>query len=438
MKLEVLKKVINEAETIKVNGKVTRVVGMVIEGVGIGMALGEMCRIYPVDGRSLICEVVGFSGGKVFLMPLGETKGIAPGSPIERLGLEARVRLGDGILGRIVDGAGRPLDGKGLISRDVEYDLYRPAPNPLERMRIDEPLDVGIRAINTLLTVGCGQRMGIFAGSGVGKSVLLGMMARNTGADVNVIALIGERGREVKEFIEKDLKEEGLKRSVVVVATSDQSPLLRIRGAFLAMTIAEYFRDKGLHVLLLMDSLTRFAMAQREIGLAVGEPPTTKGYPPSVFGLLPKLLERAGRGKGKGSITGFFTVLVEGDDVSSDPIGETCRAVLDGHIILSRELASRGHYPAIDVLMSTSRCMRDIVSEGHWRYAQKVKALMATYAKNADLINIGAYKEGSDPEVDEAIRYIGKINAFLIQDIEERVDFKESLAAMYSLGLEES
>ncbi len=437
MRIEALKEAIEGVHTFKVNGRVTRVVGMVIEGVGIGMALGEMCRIQPVEGPPLICEVVGFSEGRVFLMPLGETKGVGPGSPIERLGLEARVRLGEGVLGRILDGAGRPLDGRGPIARDREYDLYRAAPNPLARKRIREPLDVGVRAINGLLTVGCGQRMGIFAGSGVGKSVLLGMMARNTNADVNVIALIGERGREVKEFIEKDLKEEGLRRSVVVVATSDQSPLLRVRGAFLAMTIAEYFRDQGLHVLLLMDSLTRFAMAQREIGLAVGEPPATKGYPPSVFGLIPRLLERAGRAGGEGSITGFFTVLVEGDDVSSDPIGETCRAVLDGHIILSRDLASKGHYPAIDVLMSTSRCMRDVVSEDHWRKAQKMKALMATYAKNADLISIGAYKEGSDPEVDEAIRYMGRINGFLTQDIDEKVDFEKTLREMEGLGLEE-
>jgi len=436
MRLDLLKAAIEEAETIKVHGKVSRVIGMVIEGMGVGLAIGETCRVYTVDGRSVVCEVVGFNEDKVFLMPLGETRGLEPGSRIVRLGHKARVRLSKDILGRVIDGSGNPIDGKGPFSREIEYPLYRSAPNPLTRKRITKALNVGIRAINSLLTIGCGQRLGIFAGSGVGKSILLGMMARNTTADINVIALIGERGREVKEFLDKDLQEQGLKRSVVVVVTSDQSPLLRVRGAFLAMTIAEYFRDQGKHVLLLMDSLTRFAMAQREIGLAIGEPPTTKGYPPSVFGLLPRLLERAGTTDKEGTITGFFTVLVEGDDLN-DPIADTSRAILDGHIVLSRELASRGHYPAIDVLGSTSRCMFDIVPPEQWQYAQKVKSIIATYRQHADLINIGAYKEGSNPQVDYALKMIGKINRFLTQGIEEKVDYEDSIQAMYALNIEE-
>lgn len=434
MRLKLIKTVLDEIEPVKVHGKVTRVVGMVIEGVGIGITVGEMCRVFSLDGDSIVCEVVGFSSDKIFLMPLGEIRGLGPGSRIMKLGTKARVRLSPNMLGRVIDGIGNPIDGKGQFDREIEYPLYSSPPNPLERKRIVQPLDVGIKCINSLLTVGCGQRMGIFAGSGVGKSVLLGMMARNTGADVNVIALIGERGREVKEFIDKDLREEGLKRSVVVVVTSDQPPLLRFRGAFLAMTIAEYFRNKGLHVLLLMDSLTRFAMAQREIGLAVGEPPTTKGYPPSVFAFMPKLVERAGTSDGQGSITGFFTVLVEGDDIS-DPVADTGRAILDGHIILSRELASIGHYPAIDVLLSTSRCMFDIVSKQQIDYAQKIKTVAAIHRKNADLINIGAYKEGTNHEVDHAIKNMPKINRFLTQAIDEKIDYDDSIQGMYSLNL---
>ncbi len=434
--IDILNRAIDVAEPVRVHGRVTRVVGMVIEGVGVGIALGEMCRVYPVEGPPVVCEVVGFHEGRVFLMPLGDIRGLGPGSRIVKLGGRARVRLGANLLGRIIDGTGNPIDGKGPFTRDIEYPLYRPAPNPLLRRRIIEPLDVGIRAINTLLTVGSGQRLGIFAGSGVGKSVLLGMMARYTGADVNVIALIGERGREVKEFLEKDLKEEGLKRSVVIVVTSDQPPLLRVRGAFLAMTIAEYFREQGKQVLFLMDSLTRFAMAQREIGLAIGEPPTTRGYPPSVFALLPRLLERAGTSEGDGSITGFFTVLVEGDDIN-EPIADSSRAILDGHIILSRELASLGHYPPIDVLYSASRCMFDIIDQRHRDYAQRIKSMLAIYNENKDLINIGAYKEGSNPELDYVIKMMGKIKRFLTQDIEERVNYEDSLQAMYALDIRE-
>jgi flagellum-specific ATP synthase len=430
--LRLIKKTVDDFEPVKVEGRVTRVIGMVIEGVGVGLTVGELCKVFPADKKPVICEVVGFGDGTVLLMPLGDTRGLGPGAPIERLGHRARVRLSEGLLGRVIDGLGNPMDGKGPIPRDVEYPLYNDAPNPLLRRRIAEPLDVGVRAINALLTIGSGQRLGIFAGSGVGKSVLLGMMARNTSADVNVIALIGERGREVNEFLEKDLKAEGLARSVVVVVTSDQPPLLRVRGAFLATTIAEYFRDQEKKVLLLNDSLTRFAMAQREIGLAVGEPPTTRAYPPSVFGLLPKLLERAGTTGGAGSITAFYTVLVEGDDIN-DPIADTTRAILDGHIVLSRELASMGHYPAIDVLLSASRCMFDVVPEKHRRAAQRVKSLMATYRKNEDLINIGAYKPGTNPDVDFAISKIGGINSFLNQWIDDKADFESSINAMYAL-----
>ncbi|MBE9531690.1 MAG: FliI/YscN family ATPase, partial [Proteobacteria bacterium] len=339
--MKLLKNSIEDVDTISVRGKVTRVIGMVIEGTGVALTVGELCKVYPEDGAPIVCEVVGFNEGKNLLMPLGDLRGLGPGSRIERLGSKARVRLGTALLGRVIDGMGNPLDGKGPIVRDVEYDLYNEAPAPLSRKRINRPLDVGVRSINSLLTVGTGQRMGIFAGSGVGKSVLMGMMARNTSADINVIALIGERGREVNEFLDKDLKE-GLENSVVIVVTSDQPPLLRVRGAFLAMTISEFFRDRDKQVLLLMDSLTRFAMAQREIGLAIGEPPTTRAYPPSVFGLIPKLLERAGTSTTDGAITAFFTVLVEADDMM-DPIADTARATLDGHIVLSRELAGQGH-----------------------------------------------------------------------------------------------
>ncbi len=435
MKLELLKNAVNEADPIKVQGKVTRVIGLVIEGVGVGLNIGELCRVFPSDRKPVVCEVVGFSEGKVLMMPLGDTRGLGPGSRIERLGHRARVRLSKEFLGRVIDGLGNPIDGLGPIKREADYDLYREAPNPLLRRRIEKPLDVGVKAINGLLTVGAGQRLGIFAGSGVGKSVLMGMMARSTTADVNVIALIGERGREVNEFLDKDLKE-GLKNSVVVVVTSDQPPLLRVRGAFLAMTIAEYFMDQDEQVLLLMDSLTRFAMAQREIGLAVGEPPTTRAYPPSVFGMLPKLLERSGTCEGAGAITGFYTVLVEGDDIN-DPIADTTRAILDGHIVLSRELAGKGHFPAIDIMGSTSRCMIDIVPEAHARLAQRTRTILATHKQNEDLINIGAYKDGANQEIDYAIATTPAINNFLTQWIDEEVDYTESLRAMNELNLKD-
>lgn len=431
--LDRLYRVVEETNPIRTNGKVTRVVGLVIEGLGPGASVGELCNVYPKGkGGPVLCEVIGFTEGKILLMPLGEIKGLGPGSKIVSVGGSATVKVGMNLLGRVVDGLGNPIDGKGALNLDHENPLYALPLNPLKRARITEPLDVGVNAINGLLTCGRGQRLGIFAGSGVGKSVLLGMMARNTEADVNVIALIGERGREVKEFIEKDLKEEGLKRSVVIVATSDQPPLIRLRGAYTATAIAEYFRDSGKQVLFMMDSLTRFAMAQREVGLSIGEPPTTKGYPPSVFASIPKLLERAGTCSGDGAITGFYTVLVEGDDIN-EPIADATRAVLDGHIVLSREMASHGHYPAIDVLGSTSRVMIDVVEQKHKEYAQRLKSIMAVYRRSYDLISIGAYKQGSDPQVDNAVKMIDRINSYLKQDIDEKVTYADSLEKLYSM-----
>lgn len=424
---------VEDLEPIRVNGRITRVVGLVMEGLGPGSSVGEICNVYPKDSSEAIqCEVVGFSDDKILLMPLGEVRGVGPGSKIVAKRSGASVKVGPGLLGRTLDGLGHPLDGLGPIEADGEYPLYSTPPNPITRERIKSPLNVGIKAINGLLTVGKGQRIGIFAGSGVGKSVLMGMMARNTEADVNVIALVGERGREVKEFIEKDLGPEGLARSVLVVATSDQPPLVRMRASLMATAIAEYFRDRGSDVLLMMDSISRFCMAQREVGLAVGEPPATKGYPPSVFALLPRLLERAGTSNGTGTITGFYTILAEGDDVN-DPVADAARAILDGHIVLSRELASQGHYPAIDVLTSVSRVMTDIVAPDHRQFALKVKSVLATYRKSYDLISIGAYKGGSDPKVDAAIAAIDRVNDYLTQDIHENVNYDDSLQGLFGL-----
>ncbi|MDP2688960.1 MAG: flagellar protein export ATPase FliI [Deltaproteobacteria bacterium] len=429
------RKIVEDSNPVRINGRITRVVGLVMEGLGPGASVGESCHVYPKDGRVPIqCEVVGFSDDKILLMPLGEVRGIGPGSKIVARRNTASVAVGGALLGRTLDGLGNPIDGLGPVEAECCYPLYSAPPSPLLRRRIERPLNVGVRAINGLLTVGKGQRIGIFAGSGVGKSVLLGMMARNTEADVNVIALVGERGREVKEFIEKDLGEEGLKRSVLIVATSDQPPLIRMRASLMATAVAEYFRDQGKDVLLMMDSITRFAMAQREVGLAVGEPPATKGYPPSVFALLPRLLERAGTSNGEGSITGFYTILAEGDDVN-DPIADATRAILDGHIVLSRELASQGHYPAIDILSSISRVMNDVVTPEHVKHALKVKSVLATYRKAYDLISIGAYKEGSDPRVDHAIKVIDRVNGFLRQDIPERVSYDNSLQGLFGLGV---
>jgi flagellum-specific ATP synthase len=418
---------------LQVQGKVRQVVGMVVESIGPACRLGAVCDIYTRDqARPLAAEALGFRDQRVLLMPLEEIRGISPGCRVVARQQRATVGVGPGLLGRVIDGVGAPIDGKGPLVITEEYPLYAPGVNPMRRRRIREPLDLGIRAINGLLTVGCGQRVGVFAGSGVGKSVLLGMIARNTVADVNVIALIGERGREVNDFLEKDLGRAGLQRSVVIVATSDRLPLIRTRGAFLATAIAEYFRDQGQRVNLMMDSVTRFAMAQREIGLALGEPPTTKGYPPSTFTLLPKLLERAGTGNGSGSITGLYTVLVEGDD-ANEPIADAARSILDGHIVLSRELAMQNHYPAIDILRSISRVMDDIVDASQRRNAGRLKETLATFRKAEDLINIGAYASGSNPKIDYAIKMIDRINAYLKQDITEAVSLAEGRAQLEAL-----
>jgi flagellum-specific ATP synthase len=417
-------------DPIQVRGKVTNIVGLVVEGHGPGSSMGGMCEIYSKARKSsIMAEVVGFRNKRVLLMPLGDLSGIGPGSVIIARKSQPIVKVGNDMLGRVVDGMGEPLDGKGPLMLDSEMPLYGKPYNPLKKRRIDEPLDLGIRSINGLLTVGKGQRMAIMSGSGVGKSVLLGMMARHTKADVNVIALIGERGREVNEFLERDLGEEGLKRSVVVTAISDQPSLIRIRGAYLATTIAEYFRDQGLDVLLMMDSITRFAMSMREIGLAVGEPPTTKGYTPSCFAKMPKLLERAGNTSSKGSITGLYTVLVEGDDLT-EPVADTVRSIVDGHIVLSRDLAARGHYPAVDILRSVSRVMNDIVDEKHLSAARSIQSMTAVYEEARDLINIGAYVKGNNPQIDNAISHVDSINSFLKQGINEKASIEQAVAQM--------
>jgi len=419
---------------IQANGRVTKVVGLVTESRGPSSRLGGLCEIYPLNDRPRIrAEIMGFREDRVLLMPLEELTGIGPGSRVVAKEQNACLGVGDGLLGRVIDGLGNPIDGKGPIHLTDEVPIYAETINPIDKKRISQPLDVGIRVINGLLTVGCGQRVGIFAGSGVGKSVLLGMIARNTSADVNVIALVGERGREVNDFIEKALGEDGMRRSVLVVATSDQLPLIRMRGAFIATAIAEYFRDQGRDVVLMMDSVTRFAMAQREIGLALGEPPTSKGYTPSVFTLLPKLLERAGTSMHGGSITGLYTVLVEGDDMN-EPIADAVRSILDGHIVLTRDLAMQNHYPAIDVLSSISRLMDDVTDPQHRRRANEIKAVLDTYRKAEDLINIGAYVAGSNPKIDHAIEMIDKINGYRRQDIPANVSLADSITQLEQLA----
>ncbi|NLM03867.1 MAG: flagellar protein export ATPase FliI [Clostridiales bacterium] len=419
-------------DLIKYTGHVTQVIGLTIESVGPAVKVGEACKIYTVNNSNpIMAEVVGFKGKKVLLMPFGDMEGIGPNSMVEALGSTLNVKVGDSLLGRILDGLGNPIDDKGPIEETTVYPVAGTPLNPLERTKINKPLPLGIKALDGLLTCGNGQRIGIFAGSGVGKSTLLGMIARNTEADINVIGLIGERGREVKEFIDHDLQEEGLKRSVLVVATSDQPPLVRMKGALLATAIAEYFRDRGKNVLLLMDSLTRFSMAQREVGLAIGEPPVTRGYTPSVFAALPKLLERSGTSS-KGAITGLYTVLVDGDDMN-EPIADTVRGILDGHIVLSRQLANSGHYPAIDILSSVSRVMPNIVSDEHMKIANEIKQIVATYRESEDLINIGAYAHGSNKKIDYAIRNIDSINNFLRQSVDEKVDYDQVLNLMAEL-----
>ncbi|MBN1957456.1 MAG: FliI/YscN family ATPase [Desulfuromonadales bacterium] len=418
---------------LKVSGKVIQIVGLVVEGYCPQATVGTLCELVPLGGgRPVPAEVVGFRDSRALLMPLGDLRGLGPGSLIRVLRDSATLPVGEHLLGRVLDALGQPLDDLPLAPCDHECPLYALPPSPMARKPIVQPLDLGVRAINGLLTCGSGQRMGIMAGSGVGKSVLLGMMAKHTQADVNVIALIGERGREVREFIERDLGPEGLARSVVITATSDQSPLLRMRGAFVATTIAEYFCAQGKNVLLLMDSVTRFAMAMREVGLAIGEPPTTKGYTPSVFATLPKLLERAGNFKGKGSITGLYTVLVEGDDMN-EPVADAVRSILDGHIVLSRDIAARNHYPAIDILNSASRVMRDIVSAEHLQLNGRVREIMATYKEAEDLINIGAYVEGSNGKIDYAISQIEAIVEFLQQGMNEAVSLEQTIDSLTNL-----
>lgn len=414
-------------------GVLRRVVGLTLEAVGCPVQIGGRCRVQSADGTEQEAEVVGFSGDRVFLMPSGEMHGLLPNARVIPISHAAEVAVGDDLLGRVIDGEGQPLDGKPALRCRDRVKLNGTPINPLARAPIREPLDVGVRAINSLLSVGRGQRIGLFAGTGVGKSTLLGMMTRYTNADVIVVGLIGERGREVREFIENNLGPEGMSRAVVVATPSDRSPLMRLRGASLATAIAEYFRDKGKNVLLLMDSLTRYAQAQREIGLAVGEPPTTRGYPPSVFARLPQLVERAGNGlDGLGSITAFYTVLTEGDD-PNDPIADTARGILDGHILLSRTIADSGIYPAVDIESSISRVANEITSAPHQQLARRFRQIVSAYQHNRDLIKIGAYQKGSDARVDTAIAMWPRIEEFLKQDVRQPANFANSLNALQTL-----
>lgn len=412
-------------------GEVTRVIGMGIESKGPMANIGDICEVETRSGNQTItAEVVGFKDGHLMLMPLGVLEGIGPGCKVKAYGDRLNVKVDESLLGKVVDWRAVPIDGEEVYCKDT-VPIENTAPNPMDRQRIDTPLELGVRAIDGMLTVGKGQRIGIFAGSGVGKSTLMGMIARNALSDINIIALIGERGREVKEFIENDLKLEGLKRSIVVVATSDQPALMRLKAAKTATALAEYFREQGKDVLLMMDSLTRFSMAQREIGLAIGEPPVSRGYPPSVYAEMPKLLERAGN-SAKGSITGMYTVLVDGDDFN-EPITDTARGILDGHIVLSRKLANKGHYPAIDVLASISRVMSNIVSSDHKKMASEIKKQMAVYKESEDLINVGAYNRGSSQEIDMAIDKMPAINDFLCQSVGEKVAFDGTLDRMHEI-----
>jgi len=419
-----LMQTVDQTEPISAQGRVSKIVGLMVEAAGPRASVGEYCHIITRNGRELPAEVVGFRDSTTLLMPLGELEGIAPGDRVLPQRQKLTVPVGPGLLGRILDGLGHPLDGRPLLT-ETAYPLQNKPPNALLRPRIRDTLSVGVRAIDGILTIGRGQRMGIFAGSGVGKSTLLGMMARNTVADVNVIALVGERGRELRDFIEKDLGSEGLARSVIIVATSDLPALVRLKAAFTATAIAEYFRDRGENVLLMMDSVTRFAMAQREVGLTVGEPPATRGYPPSVFALLPKLLERSGMAE-TGSITGIYTVLVDGDD-HNEPIADSVRGILDGHIVLTRELAMQNNYPAIDILQSVSRVMNDVISQEHQELAGIVREHISVYRDAKDLIDIGAYTSGSNPKIDAAIAHMDSILAFTRQGVDDHAGFEEML-----------
>lgn len=414
-------------------GKIKQVVGIMIESAGPDCSIGDLCYIYPKGrkDKKILAEVAGFDDNRVYLMPFTGVNDIAPGWLVESTNKPLEIKVGQALIGKVLDSLGNPLDGTTLPENLYRIPAEKMPPNPLTRPPITEPLEVGIRAVDSLLTIGKGQRVGIFAGSGVGKSTLLGMIARNTKADLNVIALLGERGREVREFIERDLGPEGLTRSIVVAATSDQPPLMRIKGAFTATAIAEYYRDQGMDVMLMMDSVTRIAMAQREIGLATGEPPATKGYTPSVFSLLPSLLERTGTNQ-NGSITAIYTVLVDGDDFN-EPIADTVRGILDGHIVLDRNLANKGQYPAINILKSVSQLMNSLTTEEHRQLASRFRELLNTYIQSEDLINIGAYKKGSSPEIDEAIAYYPKLVSFLKQQIDEKITMKESIDQLKQL-----
>lgn len=423
---------LRRVDSVKHNGCVQQVIGLVIESIGPAAQVGEICNIrFARNEPPLIAEAVGFKDNRVLLMPLGEMEGIRPGSEVLATGSPLKVPVGPELLGRVLDGLGRPMDGLGDLDLDCKYPVTASPPHSLTRQRISEPLQLGIRAVDALMTVGKGQRIGIFSGSGIGKSTVLGMIARNTSADVNVIGLVGERGREVRDFIEGDLGAEGLKRSVVVVATSDKPAVVRLKAALVATALAEYFRDQGAHVMLMMDSITRVATAQREIGLAIGEPPATRGYTPSVFALLPRLLERSGMAE-EGSITGLYAVLVEADDMN-EPVADTARSILDGHIVLSRALAEQNHYPAIDVLGSVSRVMPQVTAPQHREAAGRLRGVLATYKEAEDLINIGAYVSGKSPAIDDAIERIDGIRAFLRQGITEKAPHQDSVERLVQM-----
>lgn len=427
------KDIINKTPMMRYLGKVIQIIGLIIEADGPKGSIGDLCYISTNEKEDYIsAEIVGFKEDRILLMPLGTMEGLRPGANVINTGSSMKIQVGPQLLGRVLDGLGRPIDNLGEINSQSLYSTQAEVINPLKRSLIREPLSLGIRSVDGFNTIGKGQRVGIFAGSGVGKSTTLAMMAKNTSADLNVIALIGERGREVREFIETTLGSEGMKRSIVIAATSEQPALVKIKAAFVAMSIAEYFRDQGKDVLFMLDSVTRIAMAQREVGLAVGEPPATRGYTPSVFALMPKLLERAGSND-KGTITGLFTVLVEGDDFN-EPISDTARSILDGHIMLSRDLAHKNHYPAVDVLQSVSRVMNDVVSKEHKDAAGKIRTLLAAYRKNEDLINIGAYVKGSDAVTDRAIALMDSINFFLRQAVDEPMLYDDTVAALLKLA----
>ena len=425
--------IIHSTETIKQIGKITEIIGLTIESDGPKASIGDLCYIYNDYGdEPTMAEVVGFKKDKLLLMPLASPDGIRPGANVVNSGEAMRIGVGNQLIGRVLDGLGKPIDTLGDIRFSEYRSTHADAINPLKRKRISEPLSLGIKSVDGFVTVGKGQRMGIFAGSGVGKSTTLGMMAKNTNADLNVIALIGERGREVKEFIEEILGTEGMSRSIVIAATSEQPSLVKIKAAFVATTIAEYFRDKGLDVLFMLDSVTRIAMAQREVGLAIGEPPATRGYTPSVFAIMPKLMERAGTND-KGTMTALYTVLVEGDDFN-EPISDTARSILDGHIMLSRDLAHKNHYPAIDVLQSLSRVMGDVTTKEHRDAAGRLRNLLAIYKKNEDLINIGAYVKGSDVNCDKAILLMDEINTFLTQSTADKINYETTISELVKLS----